>query len=115
MKAKTVALAGAIALFAGAAVAQTSTPQPDQPRPAPGQVTPPPPPPGPRPGVPEMRGPFHGPVPHMAGVPPLGKGSFLRVDRDGAVTLKCADEESTKDCVDAASPLIEKMRQGVQR
>lgn len=62
-----------------------------------------------------MRGPHGGMPPHVMGAMTLGKGSFLRVEKDGTVTLKCADEESTKSCMEAISPVIDRLRPSANR
>jgi len=41
---------------------------------------------------------------------PFGKGTFLRFDRDGGVTVKCADDEPTKSCMEALAPVIDKLK-----
>ena len=47
---------------------------------------------------------------HQAiGGPARQQGTFLRVDRDGGFTLKCADSEPTRSCMDAMAPLLDKL------
>lgn len=118
MNAKAMlAASAALAVVAGtAALAQSPPPAPPQQGVQPSPPPPPPPPPREgRPGEPGgpggMAGPWRG-GPHMHGPMPMGgKGAFLRVDKGGGVTLKCADEDSTKTCLDAAGPLLERLIQ----
>jgi len=128
MRLQTVALAGTFALLAGAAGAQApSQPGIDQPRPLP-QLPPtethtPAPPPGTRSGDPRQDGRRemriegrYGPGPGFGG--PAGfqptKGTVLKVERDGGFFLKCADEDSTKACMEAAAPVLDKLNQARQ-
>lgn len=108
----------AVALPIGIARAQsaTGTPGPASPQ-APAVQAPALPQPG-------NEGPMHGPGP-MAGRGwmahrPMGlpmmlhtKAAFFRFQRGRAsITVKCADDESTQACVNAASALLDKIRQG---
>lgn len=73
---------------------------------------PPPPPGGPEPGM--MRPPMGGPGGHMGmhrpPMPMMQKSAGFRFKRDGAeIDIRCAADESTKACVDAASVLIDKL------
>ena len=88
------------------------------------QTPPAPPPPG---GPAGMEGPGGGPDggPHgMRGrwmemmhgrhhpPPPMSKAAFFRFRKGAAsVGIKCADDEPTKACVDAASQLLDKLNQ----
>ncbi len=113
---RSILAAAALAtLVGGAAIAQGTPPQPPTPPSEPGRAPPPPPPPGHGPDG--MRGmgpggmPPGGPGgPHGMRPMPMGKGTFVNVSKDGSVMIKCADDESTKDCMEAAGPVLDKLR-----
>ena len=78
--------------------------------------TPPAPPPGPGPGA-EMHMGEHGPGEHggrgmMQGMHrhPTSKSAHFMFRRgDAVVAIKCADDEPTKACVDAAAIILDKL------
>ena len=72
---------------------------------APGGPPPPPPPPGPPMGE---HGGYMGM--HRPPMAMMQKSAGFRFKRDGAeIDIRCAADESTKACVDAASVLIDKL------
>lgn len=109
----------ACALSIGIAHAQNATGTPGQPSSqAPAAQAPSMPQPGPGDG--SMRD--HGPMAGRGwmGHRPMGlpvmlntKAAFFRFQRGRAsITVKCADDEATQVCVNAASTLLDKIRQG---
>ena len=114
---RTVMTAGVfLALMAGSAFAQSAAPPPPPPpvagAPAPGAAPPPPPP---RPGdlADDAGGPPPPPPPggHRPPPPPPPKAAHFRFEiGDDVVDIKCADDESTKACVDTVMPLIDRLR-----
>ncbi|WP_430912318.1 hypothetical protein [Methylobacterium sp. sgz302541] len=101
---KTLVAAGlVVALSASAALAEPPPPAPPGPPPPPGMAD------GPRRGPPEgdRDGAWH-PRPPMPGM----KGGHLRFRRgETGIDFKCAAEDSTKACVDALMPLLDKLLQ----
>lgn len=123
---KPVLLAAVLGLTgaAGMALAQPAPPPPATPPAAPQVQAPaPPPPPGPGPRGPGMAGPEGGPGMHgpmmmeaygpMRGwhrpPPPSRAASFYFQRDDAEIHIQCAEGESTRACVDAASVLLDKV------
>ncbi len=112
-----VAAAGMVGAMATGAMAQPApAPQPP-PQAQPG--APPPPPPGPQargpmmPGFPPgegggMPGMMHGPRGWRHGPPPSRAAAFHIQRGDISVGVRCAAEEPTRACVDAAIALMDK-------
>ena len=123
---KPLFLAAALGLMgaSGLAHAQPAPPSPAAPPPPPQVQAPvPPPPPGPGPRGPGMAGSeggpgMHGPMMmeaygHMRGwhraPPPSRAASFYFQRNDDEIHIQCAEGESTRACVDAASVLLDKL------
>ena len=108
MKVLPLALGGI--LIVTAAFAQAPLPHPPAAGPQAQDMLPPPPP-----GSEEWAAGPHGPGPHgpKGDRPPPPRGSAIHIERgnDGAMRLdvKCADSDTTKDCADVTSQLLEKL------
>ncbi len=107
---------GALALtFAASAAAYAQTTPPPPPKtPAPGEkMAPPPPPPpghGPMAGH-EMGGPgHHGHWRHHKGMWMMSKAAHFRVrSGDMMVDVKCADDDTTKECGDVVMQIVNRL------
>lgn len=111
---------GALALtFAASAVAYAqvdNTPAHSPAAPAPGEKMAPPPPPPPGPGAmngTEMGGPGHkrhGEWRHHKGMWMMSKAAHFRVrSGDMMVDVKCADDDTTKECGDVVMQIVNKL------
>ena len=103
---KKLLLVGAgLAVLAGAGVAVAQAPAPEAPRGPPGE--------GPGPGMHEhMREHMRGPMGGMGGPPgmQMTKAARFHFSRgENQVDIRCAADEPTKACVDAASVLLDKL------
>ena len=114
---KPLFLAAALGLMgaSGLAHAQPAPPSPAAPPPPPQVQAPvPPPPPGPGPGGPGTHGPMmmeaYGPMRGWHRAPPPSRAaSFYFQRKDDEIHIQCAEGESTRACVDAASVLLDKL------
>ena len=92
---------------AGGALAQA--PQPPAGGPPAAEAAPPPPPGGPGMFRPGMRGPGMMQGMHRHGPPPSKAASFNFQNGDMRIRIRCAEDESMQNCVNAASTLIDKV------